>query len=233
MWARLRSFWRNLRHRSAMEQDMADELAFHLERRADDLSRRHEVSLEEARRLARLECVSVEKHKDEARRTLGLRPLDELRADLRYAWRSYVHSKAFTAAAVATLALGIGATTAIFSLIDAVMLRHAVRVNSLSEVSITKLDVLDGLDTVKVCVAYDYEGERLTTLPYHQSVLHKVTPVYEELPGWKAPVAGATEPSHLPQQARDFLALLEAQVGVPVTLVGVGPGREQYVIRNA
>jgi predicted permease len=106
-----------------MEQDMADELAFHLERRADDLSRRHGVSLEEARRLARLEFGSVEKHKDEARRTLGLRPLDELRADLRYAWRSYVHSKVFTAAAVATLALGIGATTAIFSLIDAVMLR--------------------------------------------------------------------------------------------------------------
>jgi putative ABC transport system permease protein len=123
MWAQLRSFWRNLWHRSAMEQDMADELAFHLERRADDLTRRGGVSDDEARRLARLEFGSVEKHKDEARRSLGLRPLDELRADLRYAWRSYAHSKVFTAAAVATLALGIGATTAIFSLIDAVMLR--------------------------------------------------------------------------------------------------------------
>ena len=112
---------------------------------------------------------------------------------------------------------------------DAVMLRHAVRVNSLSEVAITKLDVLDGLDTVKVCVAYDHEGERHTTLPYHQSVLHKVTPIYEELPGWKSPVAGATEPSQLPPQARDFLALLEAQVGVPVRVVGSGPGRDQFV----
>jgi predicted permease len=106
-----------------MERDMADELAFHLERRAEDLMRQGRMSVEQARRLARREFGSVEKHKDEARRSVGLRPLDELRADLRYAWRSYAHSKAFTAAAVATLALGIGVTTAIFSLIDAVMLR--------------------------------------------------------------------------------------------------------------
>ena len=123
MWARLRSFWRNLWRRSAMERDTADELAFHLERRAQDLTRRGGVSVDEARRLARLEFGAVEKHKDEARRSLGLRPLDELCADLRYAWRSYAHSKVFTTAAVATLALGIGGTTAIFSLIDAVVLR--------------------------------------------------------------------------------------------------------------
>ena len=112
---------------------------------------------------------------------------------------------------------------------DAVMMRHAVRVNSLSEVSITKLDVLDGLSSLKVCVAYDYEGERLTTMPYHQSVLHKVRPVYEELPGWSDTISSASEPGHLPPQARDYLSVLEAQVGVPVNVVGVGPGREQYV----
>lgn len=102
---------------------MTDELAFHLERRAADLMRRG-VPVDEARRLARLEFGSIEKYKDEARRSLGLAPLDELRADLRYAWRSYAHSKVFTAAAIATFALGIGATTAIFSLMDAVMLRR-------------------------------------------------------------------------------------------------------------
>ena len=64
------------------------------------------------------------------------------------------------------------------------MMRHAVRLNSLSEVALTKLDVLDTFDTVKVCVAYELDGERFEHLPYHQSVLHKVTPVYEELPGW-------------------------------------------------
>ena len=66
---------------------------------------------------------------------------------------------------------------------DAVMLRQAVRLNSLSELAITKLDILDALDTVKVCVAYDVDGERVAHLPYHQSDLHKAVPIYEELPG--------------------------------------------------
>src|SRR5204862_1752682 len=68
---------------------------------------------------------------------------------------------------------------------DAVMMRHAVRLNSLSELAITKLDVLDTLDVVKVCVAYEHEGATLTTMPYHQSVLHDVRPVFEELSGWQ------------------------------------------------
>jgi adenylosuccinate synthase len=112
---------------------------------------------------------------------------------------------------------------------DAVMMRHAARLNSLSEVSITKLDVLDGLESLKVCVAYEYEGERLTALPYHQSVLHKVRPIYEELPGWTSTISAATEPGQLPPEARAYLAFLEDQVGVPINVVGVGPGREQYV----
>ncbi len=114
---------------------------------------------------------------------------------------------------------------------DAVMLRHAVRVNSLSEVAITKLDVFDGLDTIKVCVAYDFDGERLTSLPYHQSVLHKVRPIYAELPGWLTSTSHATEAHHLPAQACDYLAFLQDQIGVPIRRVGVGPGREQFVER--
>src|SRR5262249_54508458 len=66
---------------------------------------------------------------------------------------------------------------------DAVMLRQALRINSLSELGVMKLDVLDALDVVKVCTAYEHDGAKLTTLPYHQSVLHDVVPVYEELPG--------------------------------------------------
>jgi adenylosuccinate synthase len=112
---------------------------------------------------------------------------------------------------------------------DAVMLRHAVRLNSLSEVAITKLDVFDALASVKVCVAYEFEGERLPSMPYHQSVLHKVRPVYEELPGWQTDISSATEPGDLPPAARDYLAFLEAQIGVPIRFVGVGPGREQFV----
>jgi adenylosuccinate synthase len=112
---------------------------------------------------------------------------------------------------------------------DAVMMRHSVRLNSMSELAITKLDILGGLGSLKVCVAYDHEGERLEQLPYHQSVLHKVTPVYEELPGWDADISGATERGQLPAEAQDYLDFLEAQVGVPIRLVGVGPGREQFI----
>jgi adenylosuccinate synthase len=116
---------------------------------------------------------------------------------------------------------------------DAVMLRQAVRLNSLSELAITKLDILDALDTVKVCIAYDVRGERVTHLPYHQSDLHAAVPVYAELPGWNTDLTQITEPHQLPAAAEAYLAFLEEQVGVPVTLVGVGPGREQFVHRNA
>jgi adenylosuccinate synthase len=112
---------------------------------------------------------------------------------------------------------------------DAVMLRHAVRVNSLSELAVLKLDVLDTLDTVKVCTAYEYEGQKLTSLPYHQSVLHDVEPVYAELPGWRTDLTGCRQPGDLPSEARQFLALLQEQVGVPITFVGTGPERDQYV----
>jgi adenylosuccinate synthase len=112
---------------------------------------------------------------------------------------------------------------------DAVMLRHAVRLNSLSEVAITKLDILDVFDEVKVCVAYEVDGRRIDHLPDNQSVLHRATPVYETLPGWGGDLSGATEPGHLPQRARDYVTFLEEQVGVPIHLLGVGPGRDQYV----
>ena len=112
---------------------------------------------------------------------------------------------------------------------DAVMMRQAVRLNSLSEVALTKLDVLDTFDTVKVCVAYEANGERFTHPPYHQSVFHQVTPVYEELPGWKTDITAATELGDLPQAARDYVHFLAEQIGTPVRLVGVGPGRDQFV----
>jgi adenylosuccinate synthase len=112
---------------------------------------------------------------------------------------------------------------------DAVMLRQAVRINSLSEVALTKLDVLDTFDTVRVCVAYEADGERFEHPPYHQSTLHQVTPVFEDLPGWQTDLSGATSLADLPPAARDYVDFLAAQIGVPIKLVGVGPGREQFV----
>ncbi len=112
---------------------------------------------------------------------------------------------------------------------DCVMMRYARRVNSLTELGITKLDVLDQLETIKVCVAYEHDGTRIDEFPYHQSVLHHVTPIYEELPGWQTDLTAATDRSDLPAEAADYLAFLEKHCGVPVRLVGVGPGRKQVL----
>jgi adenylosuccinate synthase len=116
---------------------------------------------------------------------------------------------------------------------DVVMQRHAVRLNSLTELALTKLDILDPLDSVKVCVAYELEGVRFDHLPYHQSVLHKVTPIYEELRGWKQDLSGVTHRSELPGAAREYVDFLASHIGVPIRLVGLGPGREQVVSLSA
>jgi adenylosuccinate synthase len=115
---------------------------------------------------------------------------------------------------------------------DAVMMRQAVRLNSLSEIAITKLDVLDGFDDLKVCVAYDVDGVRHESMPYHQSDLHRARPIYETLPGWKQDLSTCTEQHQLPPAAQDYINFLESQVGVPISFVGTGPGREQYVQRT-
>lgn len=112
---------------------------------------------------------------------------------------------------------------------DAVMARQAARLNSLTEVALTKLDVLDTLDEINVCVAYEHEGERFSYPPYHQSVLHNVTPVYETLPGWGEDITAATSWSELPAKAQNYVRFLEQTMNVPISVVGVGPGREQFV----
>ena len=112
---------------------------------------------------------------------------------------------------------------------DAVMIRQAARLNSLTEVALTKLDVLDTLPTLKVCVGYECGGTRYHHMPYHQSDLHDAVPIYEELPGWQEDTSAATELHHLPAAAKDYVQFLSDQTGVPITRVGVGPGRDQFV----
>ena len=100
-----------------------------------------------------------------------------------------------------------------------------------SEIAITKLDVLAPLPELKICVAYEGEdGTRYEHVPYHQSVLHKVRPVYETLPGWQSEIDGAARIDDLPDAARDYVRRIEELAGVPVTFVSVGPGREQTVV---
>jgi adenylosuccinate synthase len=115
--------------------------------------------------------------------------------------------------------------------LDAVMLRHAVRLNTCTEIAITKLDVLSPLPELKVCVAYEGDdGARYEHVPYHQSVLHKVRPVYETVPGWGAEIDGAARIEDLPDAAREYVRFVEDLAGAPVSFVSVGPGREQTVV---
>ncbi len=115
--------------------------------------------------------------------------------------------------------------------LDAVMIRHAARLNTCTELAITKLDVLSPFDTLNVCTAYeDDQGNRYDHVPYHQSVLHKVRPVYETVPGWGHDIERAEHLEDLPSAARDYVRFVEAFTGVPVTFVSVGPGREQTVV---
>jgi adenylosuccinate synthase len=116
--------------------------------------------------------------------------------------------------------------------LDLVALRYAARLNSLTALVVTKLDVLSGFDRIRVCTRYrgaDDDGFTTDVFPYHQSVLHHARGEYEELPGWSEDLGEARTGSDLPQAARDYLAYIEEQVGVPVVLVGVGPGREQVI----
>ena len=117
--------------------------------------------------------------------------------------------------------------------LDMVMLRHAVRLNSLTEIALTKLDVLSPLEEIKVCTGYEVDGERLDHVPYHQSVLHKVRPVFETLPGWGSEIDGITDFDALPRAAQDYVHFIAEQAGVPVRYVAVGPGREQTVVMPA
>jgi adenylosuccinate synthase len=114
--------------------------------------------------------------------------------------------------------------------IDLVALRYATRLNRLTALAITKLDVLSGLDRLRLAVRYrGSEGAVFDEFPYHQSILHSATPEYEELPGWEDDVGGARSESELPPEARDYLAAISDCAGVPISLVGVGPGRDQVI----
>ena len=115
--------------------------------------------------------------------------------------------------------------------LDAVMLRHAVRLNTCTEIAITKLDVLAPFPELKICVAYEGDdGTRYDHVPYHQSVLHKVRPVYETLPGWLGEIDHATRFEDLPAEARDYVLRIQELAGGVVSFVGVCPARDQTVV---
>jgi adenylosuccinate synthase len=115
---------------------------------------------------------------------------------------------------------------------DAVALRRSVVHNSCSALCVTKLDVLDEFDTLRVCVGYRIDGRTVDTPPLLPGQFSDCEAVYEELPGWKSSTVGITSDAGLPQRARDYLDRLEALVGVPITIVSTGPDRDQTIVRR-
>ena len=113
---------------------------------------------------------------------------------------------------------------------DAIALRRSIVHSSVSGLCMTKLDVLDGLDTIRVCVGYRVRGETTSETPLFADAYNEIEPVYEELPGWKVSTVGLTEHSALPVNARRYLERIEALVGVPLDLISTGPERDETIV---
>jgi adenylosuccinate synthase len=113
---------------------------------------------------------------------------------------------------------------------DAVALRRAAQINSLTGLCITKLDVLDGLDTIKLCTRYNYQGELLDIPPLGADAIEQCEAVYEEMPGWSESTEGVKSVEELPENARNYLKRLEEVVGVPVDIISTGPERDETII---
>jgi adenylosuccinate synthase len=113
--------------------------------------------------------------------------------------------------------------------LDLVMLDHARRINSLTELVITKLDILSGLEELPVCVGYQLNGEQLKGFPADLRTLALCRPIYETLPGWEEDIMQVKRMSALPANARQYVQFVSETVGVPVSIVSVGPGREQVI----
>ena len=115
---------------------------------------------------------------------------------------------------------------------DAVVVRYAVMINGLDAIALTKLDVLDELDEIKVCTAYRYHGEVIEDIPYGGSALAECEPIYETLPGWKTDTSGITDYDDLPEKAKAYVRRLEELVGAPMAMISTGPERSETIIRN-
>lgn len=116
---------------------------------------------------------------------------------------------------------------------DALVARYAVRVNGLSGIAITKLDVLSGLEIVKVCTGYSYQGTVLDEIPASLEVMEQCTPIYEELPGWTEDITNVKTMADLPENARNYVTRMAELSGAPVVLVSVGPRRDETImLRN-
>ncbi|MUP48019.1 adenylosuccinate synthase [Veillonellaceae bacterium M2-8] len=114
--------------------------------------------------------------------------------------------------------------------LDTAVVKYAAMLNSLDYLAITRLDILDGLDTIKICTGYTYEGEKIEEYPASLAVMEKVQPIYETLPGWKTPISHCRNYEELPKEARAYVERISELVGVSLGIVSVGPNRDQTII---
>jgi adenylosuccinate synthase len=113
---------------------------------------------------------------------------------------------------------------------DAPVARYAARINGVTDFVLTKLDVLTGLAEVPVCVAYEVDGTRHDELPMNQADFAKATPIYQLFPGWQEDIGKARSLAELPPAARDYVLALEGMIGAPISVIGVGPGRDESIV---
>ncbi len=113
---------------------------------------------------------------------------------------------------------------------DAPIARYATRVNGLTDIFLTKLDVLSGFEQIPVCVAYEVEGERFPEIPMSQTDFHHAKPVYEYLPGWSEDISQAKSLTELPTEAREYVEFLQEVSGAPISAIGVGPDRDATIV---
>ncbi|MDI6815957.1 MAG: adenylosuccinate synthase [Actinomycetota bacterium] len=114
---------------------------------------------------------------------------------------------------------------------DAVILKYTTRINGLTEIALTKLDVLSPFETLKICVGYEYEGKVYDYMPCHQTVFHGAKPIYEEVEGWNTDISDIATYEALPKAARAYVDRLQELTGAPITMISVGPSRDQTILR--
>jgi adenylosuccinate synthase len=113
---------------------------------------------------------------------------------------------------------------------DSVVVRHARRVSGITELSLNSIDVLTGLDTIKICVAYNYRGKVMEEFPASLNILAECEPIYEEFAGWTEDITGAKSLEELPQAARHYVERISQLTGIPIAILSVGPKREQTML---
>jgi adenylosuccinate synthase len=116
--------------------------------------------------------------------------------------------------------------------LDLVVLRHSLRINGLSGFALTKLDILDGLDKVKICVGYRHNGRTIDEFPKEVSVLDGCVPVYEEMPGWRESTLGVTDMAGLPDEAARYIETIERMLGLEAEIISTGQRRHEIIIRK-